>query len=241
MGWAEDVDAREQWLANSPLAAALRAWWDTFPAVGPVPDRERMLALTAQAQPRDCVAAGLGCTRRSDRSCREQAVCLQDPASGQDQPEDRWQGPVPGGCDTFGSGDGRFRLAFSTGRRHRAVLVGDSDQPFELVVDGRPVPCDAGLDNDGGWVGGRCFVVATEGPERHPRQSYGPGTLVTRVLGLLVHDADTGSTRHLVPEDHEVWTWPQARVVGDEPRVYPSVEAREAGHADRVIRLDAPP
>ncbi len=237
MGWAEDVDACERWLATSPPAAELGTWWGTVPTTGPVPDLERAVALTSQVRPRDCVAAGLGCTRRSDRSCREKATCLQDAAPGQDQPEDYWTGPVPGGCDTFGSGDGRFRLAFSTGRRHRALLVGGTGTPVVLFVDGRPVRCDAGLDNYGNWEGGRCFLVATEGPERHPRQSYGPGTLVTRILGLLVHDAATGITRHLVPEDHEVWTWPRARVVGDALHVYPSVDAREAGHADRVIRL----
>jgi hypothetical protein len=161
---------------------------------------ERLARVLARAGRRDCMAAGLGCTRRLDRSCREPEVCAQDPA------ELVSEGPAPGACDRFYAID--FAVWFSPRDRHRAVIT---REPAALWVDGVRAGPDQTLDIYGRWLDDRYFVVQCEGPDDHPAQTYQMGSLVSQIVSLLVFDADLMTTTILMPGPEDLWTnpWPE--------------------------------
>ncbi|MFE2533578.1 hypothetical protein [Streptomyces sp. NPDC059371] len=239
-------EAWGEWLRQSPPGDELLAWWrqagDGTRRVGREAYGERLAALLSAASPRDCAAAGFGCTRRMDRVCREPAVCRLDPvapSAAEEVARGEREGPVPGACGGFHGfrGDFEVHVRFSGGRdRHRAVFWRDTaGSAVRLWVDGVPVGSGAGLDSYGRWLDGRFLVVQAEGPDGHPRQSYGPGTLVTGIVSVLIHDAAHGSTRMLIPEPHERWTDPQVVLAGEALRVYATREAVATGVPDRIL------
>lgn len=243
MVWDE---AWGKWLRQSPPGSELFAWWrqagDGTRRVGREAYGERLAALLSAASPRDCAAAGFGCTRRMDRVCREPSVCRLAPAAPSAAEEDsrgEREGPVQGACGGFHGfrGDFEVHVRFSgVGDRHRAVFWRDMPgSATRLWVDGAPVGSGAGLDSYGHWLDGRFLVVQAEGPDSHPRQSYGPGTLTTGIVSVLIHDAAHGSTRMLIPEPHEGWTDPQVVPAGDTLRVYATREALAADVPDRIM------
>ncbi|MFF3416028.1 hypothetical protein ACFYW9_15235 [Streptomyces sp. NPDC002698] len=238
-----------EWLRQSPPGGELLAWWQqardgmSREAYG-----ERLAALLSAASPRDCAAAGFGCTRRMDRVCREPSVCRLDPvapSAAEEVSRGEREGPVPGACGGFHGfrGDFEVHVRFSgDGDRHRAVLWRDTaGSEVRLWVDGVPVGSGAVLDSYGHWLDGRFLVVRAEGPDGHPLQSYGPGTLVTGIVSVLIHDAVHGSTRMLVPEPHERWTDPQVALAGETLRVYATREAVAADAPDRILPSPADP
>ncbi|MFI0967579.1 hypothetical protein ACH4S8_40305 [Streptomyces sp. NPDC021080] len=239
-------EAWGEWLRQSPQGGELLAWWqqarDGMHRVGREAYGERLAALLSAASPRDCAAAGFGCTRRMDRVCREPSVCRLDPvapsAAGEVLRGER-EGPVQGACGGFHGfrGDFEAHVRFSGGGdRHRAVFWRDTAaSAVRLWVDGVPVGSGVGLDSYGHWLDGRFLVARAEGPDDHPRQSYGPGTLVTGIVSVLIHDAVHGSTRVLIPESHERWTDPQVVLAGENLRVYATREAVTAGVPDRIL------
>jgi hypothetical protein len=203
--WRYVDEAWYPWLRRSAdavhLAERCRASDEYREMLGADAYQEQLLELLARAGRRDCAAAGLGCTRRLDRSCREPAVCVQDPAALVSE------GPAPGGCDTYHGGDDLV-VRFSPGDRHRAVLT---RQPVALWIDGVPVITDQTMDFHGRWLDDRHFAVQCEGPDEHPAQSYGMGPLFSKILTLLIVDADQGTTTILVPGPEDLWTapWPE--------------------------------
>lgn len=96
------------------------------------------------------------------------------------------EGPVPGACAGFHGfrDDFEVHIRFSgAGDRHRTVFWRDTARPAtRLWVDDAPVGWGAGLDSYGHWLDGRFLVVQAEGPDSHPRQSYGPGTPTTGIV-----------------------------------------------------------
>jgi hypothetical protein len=238
-------EAWDGWLRRSPSGTELLVWWqearDGMRRVGRDAYRERLVALLSAASPRDCAAAGFGCTRRSDRACREPSVCRLDPAasSAEEVPLREREGPVRGACGGFHGfwADFEVHVRFSGGDdRHRAVFRRDTAaSAVRLWVDGVPVGSGVDLDSYGHWLGGRFLVVRAEGPDDHPRQSYGPGTLVTGIVSVLIHDAAHGSARTLVPGPHETWTDPQVVLADETLRVYATREARAADVPDRIL------
>jgi hypothetical protein len=235
--WGMQGEAWQEWFRRSPLAIELFTWWneadDYLWLVGEETYWEHVVGLLGRVSRRDCAAAGLCCARRADRVCREPSVCRQDPAAG----GDRYQGPVPGGCGMFYGyrDDLQVRVVFSDDDRHQAVLWCPERAPVRLWVDGVPVGTEVELDTSGHWVGGRFFVVRTEGPGDHPRQSYGPGALVSRILSVLIHDVELGATQVLVPRADECWTGPIVRLDGTALRVYAD---QAAGEPDRTLPIE---
>ncbi|MFF1442491.1 hypothetical protein [Streptomyces sp. NPDC058295] len=238
-------EAWGEWLRQSPPATELLVWWqqarDGMRQVGRDAYGERLVALLSAASARDCAAAGFGCTRRIDRACRAPSVCRLDPAVpsvAEEVPRGEREGPVPGACGGFhGSwGDFEVHVRFSGGDdRHSAVFWHDmAASAVRLWVDGVPVGAGVGLDSYGQWLG-RFLVVQAEGPDDHPRQSYGPGLLVTGIVSVLIHDVAHGSTQTLIPGPHERWTDPQVVLDGETLRVYASREARAADVPDRIL------
>ncbi|MFJ5774600.1 hypothetical protein [Streptomyces sp. NPDC093094] len=239
-------EAWGEWLRQSPPGTELLVWWQQAPdktrRVGRDAYGERLAALLSAVSARDCAATGFGCTRRIDRVCREPSVCRLDPAAppaAEEGARGEREGPVQGACGGFhGSWPGfEVHVRFSGGEdRHRAVFWRDvAASVVRLWVDGVPVGAGADLDSYGHWLGGRFLVVQAEGPDGHPRQSYGPGILVTRIVSVLIHDAVHGSTRTLVPGPHETWTDPQVVLAGETLRVYATGEARAADVPDRIL------
>ncbi|MFH0179140.1 hypothetical protein ACIA6D_42615 [Streptomyces cacaoi] len=239
-------EAWGEWLRQSPTGTELLIQWqrarDGMRRIGRDAYAERLVALLSAASARDCAAVGFGCTRRMDRVCREPSVCRLDPAvpsAAEEASRGEREGPVRGACAGFhGSwADFEVHVRFSGGDdRHRAVFWHDmAASAVRLWVDGVPVGAGADLDSYGHWLDGRFLVVAAEGPDDHPRQSYGPGLLVTRIVSVLIHDAAHGSTRTLVPGPHERWTDPQVVLAGESLRVYATREARAADVPDRIM------
>ncbi|WP_406011167.1 hypothetical protein OG440_37295 [Streptomyces sp. NBC_00637] len=239
-------DTWGEWLRQSPSGTELLVGWrearEGISRLGRDAYRERLVALLSVASARDCAAAGFGCTRRIDRVCREPSVCRLDPAvpsAAEGVPRGEREGPVPGACGGFHGfrDDFEVHVRFSGGGdRHRAVFWHHTAaSAVRLWVDGVPVGVGGGLDSYGHWLDGRFLVVQAEGPDGHPRQSYGPGILVTTIVSVLIHDAVVGSTRTLVPEPHETWTDPQVVLEGETLRVYATREARAADLPDRIL------
>jgi hypothetical protein len=226
-----------EWLRRSPVGLDLFARWqqagEFLALLGPDGYRQSLLELLSRAEPRDCAAAGFGCTRRVDRACRAPEVCSLDPGAGPPR-----EGPVPGACDAFWGyygNDLRLQVRFSGRSGHRAVSWTDGQDPARLWVDGVPVGPEHVLESSGYWVGGRFFVADAQGPDEHPAQRYVPGELVTTILSVLIHDAEERSTLLLVPEPHELWTDPCVRHHGGILYVYPDPAARDADRPDRRL------
>jgi hypothetical protein len=201
--------------------------------------RETMVELLSRAAPRDCAAAGFGCTRRIDRACRAPDVCSQEPAPDVvgDGPR---EGPVPGACGGFYGNYGdnlRIWIRFSARNRHRAVFWVDDRDPVMLWVDGLPVGREHWLDTLGYWVGDRFLVVEVQGPEAHPAQRYVISALVTAIVSVLIYDAELSSTLLLVPEPDELWTDPRVVRHGDALDIYPDLAALDAGKPDRSLSI----
>ncbi|MFE7927668.1 hypothetical protein ACFU6S_02860 [Streptomyces sp. NPDC057456] len=161
------------------------------------------------------------------------------PSAAEEVPHGEREGPVPGSCGGFhGSwGDFEVHVRFSGGGdRHRAVFWHDrAASAVRLWVDGVPVGAGCDLDSYGHWLDGRFLVVRAEGPDDHPRQSYGPGLPVTGIVPVLIHDVAHGSTRTLIPGPHEIWADPQVALAGETLRVYATREAGAADVPDRIL------
>jgi hypothetical protein len=237
--WGRQGEEWLGWLRRSAPGVELFTWWqeadDHLRLVGEDAYWQRVVDLLGRASRRDCAAAGLGCARRNDRACPEPSVCAGEPVAG----DDRFEGPVPGGCAIFyGYRDAtRVRVVFTDDDRHRAVFWCPAREPVRLWVDGVAVRTDAVLDTLGTWVGDRLFVTQVEGPGDHPRQSYGPGELLTRILSILIYDAELAATRLLLPQPDECWTDPRVRLDGTTLSVYPD---RAAGQPDRTLPIGPP-
>ncbi|GLW31106.1 hypothetical protein [Actinoplanes regularis] len=202
--------------------------------------RDQVVEVLSRAQPRDCAAAGFGCTRRIDRACRGPEICSQDRAAGPDDRVHR-EGPLPGACDSFHLElpEGHVRIGFSAGDRHRAVLWWESSLGTMLWIDGTRIGRDLTLDTSGRWLDDRFYLTHAAGPEDHPAQAYEPGGLSSRIRSVLLHDADRSSTRLLSPNPDELWTDPWIVRDGESLLVYPKPEDIEAGtHPARVLPLD---
>ncbi|MGW1713773.1 hypothetical protein [Streptomyces sp. NPDC002156] len=244
-------EAWGEWLRNSPSGSELSLWWqqasERIRQVGRDAYGERLAALLSAASPRDCAAAGMGCTRRLDRACYGPSVCRQDPvgpSGAEEAAGPAREGPVPGACGGFHGfwTDFEFHVWFGgPGDRHRAVLWHDmAASVVRLWVDGAVVGAEVFLDSHAHWVGGRFLVVEAAGPDDHPRQSYGPGRLGSGIVSVLIHDTAHGSTRTLVPKDHEMWSAPQVVLAGESLRVYATREARDADAPDRILPAGPP-
>ncbi|MFE6828425.1 hypothetical protein [Streptomyces sp. NPDC057690] len=241
-----------EWLRQSPTGTELLVRWqrarDGMRRAGRAPGDEHLIASLSAASARDCAAAGFGCTRRIDRVCREPTVCRLDPfarSAAEEVPRGEREGPVQGACAGFHGfrSDFEVHVRFSGGDdRHRAVFWRDMETSVvRLWVDGVQVGAGTGLEAYGHWLDGRFLVVRAEGPDDHPRQSYGPGMLVTGIVSVLIHDAAHGSTRTLTPGPQERWTDPQVVLAGEKMRVYATREARAADVTDRILSaLPAP-
>ncbi|MEU4690522.1 hypothetical protein [Actinoplanes sp. NPDC023714] len=233
--WRWLDDAWRSWLRRSPDGVDLFTRWKEAGALvdllGEDVYRDQLVRLLSRVDPRDCAAAGFGCTRRLDRSCQGPQICSRDPSAEAAGAAGR-EGPVPGGCDTFyGWWDGSYpvRVAFSPGDRHRAVHW-DRD----LWIDGAAVAGDQTLDDYGSWLDERFFVIAAEGPDDHPAQSYVWDSLYSTIRSLVVHDADRGTTLILVPTPEERWTQPEAVRDGDRLLIHPD---GPGGEPDRVLPI----
>uniref|UniRef100_A0AAU2JI20 Uncharacterized protein n=1 Tax=Streptomyces sp. NBC_00049 TaxID=2903617 RepID=A0AAU2JI20_9ACTN len=248
--WGGRVAEWGHWLARSPTGVDLIHWWfdeaELTALVGEDRYVERLGELLSQASARDIAAMGLGCTRRVDRACRFAEVCSQDPVvpPGEKLASHR-HGEVPGACSSFIDCFSKHEIdvTFADGDRHRSVLL-FRDHPGEarLWVDGVRVGEGEWLDKGGFWEGERFFTIRIEGPEDHPEQGIGAmGNQLCTIVSLLIHDAQRGTTRILVPEATESWTDPVLAVRDGAGWVYPTREARAAGGApDRVFLLDEP-
>ncbi|GID92443.1 hypothetical protein ACFQFC_40390 [Amorphoplanes digitatis] len=195
--------------------------------------RDQLVEALSRARPRDCAAAGFGCTRRIDRACRGPEICSRDRAEAPDDRTHR-EGPLPGACDSFylDLGEGRAWIGFSAGDRHRAVLWWENTSSGMLWIDGTRVGGDQTLDTSGRWLDDRFYTVQAEGPEDHPAQEYGMGSLSSRIRSLLLHDADRSSTRLLTPTPDELWT---------DPRIVRSGESLLVHARPDDIRTGTPP
>ncbi|MET8153499.1 hypothetical protein ACIBSW_07950 [Actinoplanes sp. NPDC049668] len=192
--------------------------------------RDQLVEVLSRAQPRDCAAAGLGCTRRIDRACRGPEICSRDRA---EAPADRTrrEGPLPGACDSFhlDLGDGHASIEFSAGDRHRAVLWWEISSPAMLWIDGTRIAPEQTLDVSGRWLDDRFYMVQAAGPEDHPAQEYGMGTLSCRIRSVLLHDADRSSTKLLTPTPTEPWTDPRIVRDGESLLIYARPEDTKTG------------
>jgi hypothetical protein len=231
----------QEWLRRSPVGRDLVARWreagDFRRRLGDEAYRRQLVELLSGADPRDCAAAGFGCTRRVDRACRGPEICSREPGGGL-AGVGRREGPVPGACDAFYGYHGddlRIQVSFAARERHRAVFWADSRGPVRLWVDGVPVGTEHLLATPGYWVGDRFFVVDVPGPEDHPAQRYVLSDLVTTIVSLLIYDADRAAAQLLVPQPGELWTDPRVERHGDVLHVYPDPAARAAGRPDRTL------
>lgn len=231
--WRSLAEPWRGWLRRSATGVDLFNRWNEYSEhvalLGEDVCREQLLELLSRVAPRDCAASRFGCTRRIDRSCREPGICSQDPDPRVGGAVFR-EGPMPGGCDHYAGrwGDSLVvRVSFSAADRHRAVGWGGS-----LWIDGLPVADDQILDESGQWLDDRFFVILAEGPADHPAQSFTPGSLVSTILSVVVHDADRKVTTVLVPRADEEWTNPVVVRDGDVLLIYPA----EPGDApDRTL------
>jgi hypothetical protein len=238
--WGLQGEQWREWLRRSPFGLDLFTGWHEAGGyrqlLGDDGYRERMVELLSRAVPRDCAAAGFGCTRRIDPACRAPGVCAQDP-TGDLVDGARREGPVPGACDAFYAyygDDLTIWVRFGARDRHRAVFWRYSDQVL-LWVDGTPVAPGRWLDPPGYWVDERFFAVDVQGPDDHPAQTYVPGRLVTTIVSVLIHDAELAASRLFVPGPDELWTDPLVVRHGDALHVYPDRAAVDAGRPDRTI------
>ncbi|MEV7417424.1 hypothetical protein [Streptomyces sp. NPDC089919] len=242
--WGDRLVPWQEWLAGSRTGAPLLLWWsradDLTALIGAERYEERLVELLGAAAPRDLAALGLGCNRRSDRSCREPGVCGLDPVPAADggRPAVR-SGPVAGACSGFTDlwTPFRIRVEFTADDRRSAVLLArDSAAEARLWVDGVPVAHGEWLDDFGYWQEDRYFVIDVAGPPDHPKQGHTgmPGRLED-IVSVLVHDAERGATHLLAPEPHQTWECPVVRVTGGQARVYADLAAYEAGRVDRVV------
>ncbi|MFD8633700.1 hypothetical protein [Streptomyces sp. NPDC059533] len=244
--WGDRVVDWQGWLARSPVGVDLLHWWfdevELTALVGEERYLERLGELLSKAGARDIAAMGLGCTRRVDRACRFAEVCSQDPPPGEKLADYR-HGEIPGACSSFLDCHSKHRIdvTFADGDEHRSVLF-FRDHPGKalLWVDGVRVGEGHWLDNGGSWEAERFFTIRIEGPEDHPEQGIGAmGRQLHNIVSLLIHDAERGTTRILVPEAGESWTDPVLDVRDGTGRVYPTREDRAAdGTPDRIFPLD---
>ncbi|MEU2158842.1 hypothetical protein ABZ532_28180 [Streptomyces sp. NPDC019396] len=237
----------QPWLSRSPLGTDLIVWWwyesELRRRLGDRTYQDHFARLLAQASPRDCAALSLGCTRRTDRSCRGPETCALDPDLSAERLRHR-TGPVPGACDSFCDFDGvALHIDFTSDDRHRAVVMRDQERGgrMSLWVNGVPAAHGASLDWGGYWLDDRHYVIQAEGPDGHPEQALAMGTLCCAIMSLVIHDAELAETRVLVPEPTELWNYPQVRRHGDTLHVYADPEAAEAGRPDRVLPVAPPP
>ncbi|MEU4624788.1 hypothetical protein AB0G04_33055 [Actinoplanes sp. NPDC023801] len=144
----------------------------------------------------------------------------------------RREGPVPGGCaDYYGWwGDGfTLRITFGPGDRHCAIQWDRS-----LWIDGIAIAEHETLDDYGMWLDDRFFVIAAEGPNDHPAQSFVWDSLVSTIRSLVVHDAGQGTTIVLVPTPGERWTDPTVSRDGDVLLIHPD---RSGGPPARTLPI----
>lgn len=248
--WGSRVVEWRGWLARSPTGVDLLHWWydeaELTALVGEERYVERLGELLSQASARDVAAMGIGCTRRVDRACRFAETCSQDPVVPPGEKLASYRhGEVPGACSSFLDCWSKHQIdvTFADGDDHRSVLLfRDHPGKARLWVDGVRVGEGEGLDNGGYWEDERYFTIRIEGPKDHPEQGLGDmGRELCNIVSLLIHDAERGTTRILVPEATESWTDPVLDVTDGTGRVYPTREARAAGGTpDRIIPLDAP-
>ncbi|WP_406367746.1 hypothetical protein [Streptomyces sp. NBC_01546] len=248
--WGRHAAEWQHWLARSPVGVDLLHWWfdeaDLTALVGEDRFVERLGELLSQAAPRDIAATGLGCTRRVDRACRFAEVCSQDPVVPPGGKIESYRhGEVPGACSSFIDCWTRHQIEvdFTAGDRHRSVLLfRDSPAEARLWVNGVRVGEGEWLDKGGFWEDERFFTIRIEGPTDHPQQGLGHiGAQLYNIVSLLIHDAERGATRILVPEDTENWTDPVLDVRDGRGYVYPTREARAAGGTpDRTFPIDEP-
>ncbi|MEV7591074.1 hypothetical protein AB0O42_12410 [Streptomyces sp. NPDC089922] len=248
--WGEGVLGWRDWLSRSPVGVDLLHWWHDEPELTALVGEERYLErlgeLLSQAAARDVAAMGLGCTRRVDRACRFAEICSQDPvlAPGEELASHR-HGGVAGACSSFIDchTPHEIDVTFAHGDRHRSVLL-FRDHPGKalLWVDGVRVGEGHWLDKGGWWVAERFFVIRIGGPDDHPEQGPAPiGSQLYNIVSLLVHDAERGTTRILVPEHTESWTDPVLAVRDGTASVYPTREDRDADVTpDRVFPVGEP-
>ncbi|MFD9480592.1 MULTISPECIES: hypothetical protein [Streptomyces] len=248
--WGTRVVDWRDWLARSPVGVDLLHWWfdeaELTALVGEERYVERLGELLSQASARDIAAMGLGCNRRVDRACRFAEVCSQDPVVPPGEKLASYRhGEIPGACSGFIDCWSKHEIdvTFADGDDHRSVLL-FRDHPGEarLWVDGVRVGEGAWLDKSGFWEDERYFTIRIEGPKDHPEQGLGEmGRQLYNIVSLLIHDAERGTTRILVPEATESWTDPVLAVRDGSGWVYPTREARAAGGApDRIIPLEEP-
>ncbi|MEU6309490.1 hypothetical protein [Streptomyces sp. NPDC047014] len=246
--WGSDVLGWRDWLARSPVGVDLLQWWhaesELTALVGEERYVERLGELLSQASARDVAAMGLGCTRRVDRACRFAETCSQDPVLPPGGKLASYRhGGVAGACSSFSDcySKQQIDVTFADGDRHRSVLL-YRDHPAEarLWVDGVRVGEGKWLDKGGFWEAERFFFIRIEGPENHPEQGPGEiGTYLYNIVSLLIHDAERGTSRILVPEDTESWTDPMLAVRDGMAYVYPTREDRAAeGTPDRVFPVE---
>ncbi|MDH6538637.1 hypothetical protein [Streptomyces sp. SPB4] len=237
------TDPWQERLSRSSGARAVRQWWadaaEQTERLGEDGYRERLGELLSRLSPRDFAALGFGCTRRIDRACREPQTCSQDPdpppAGSAPLPR---HGPVAGACSGFWDCYSRFavRAAFSADDGHLAVTVQGQWSTVMLWVDGIRVEAPNSLDETGYWVDDRFYVTEMAAPDDHPLQGHvGMGAIA--VLSLVIHDVATATTHVLDPEPHQNWSCPVAALRDGEWRLYPTLEARDADHPDRVLTL----
>ncbi|WP_229073422.1 hypothetical protein [Actinoplanes sp. DH11] len=221
------------WLRRSPVGVELftrsHEARDYLELLGEEAYRAQALALLSRARRRDCAAAGLGCSRRLDRSCQAPEVCAADPAGPLTA-----RGPAPGGCDSYWwSTDARtVTVYFTADDRHRAILWYERQEGVRLWVDGTAAGADQTLDTYGRWLDDRFFVVGCEGPQDHPAQEYTMGSLVSTIQSVLVHDAGSGTTRVFEPGPDERWTDPTVRRRDNQLLIFAD---RQKETPDRVI------
>ncbi len=248
--WGSGVVEWRDWLARSPVGVDLLHWWydeaELTALVGEERYVERLGELLSQASARDIAAMGLGCTRRVDRACRFAETCSQDPVVPPGEKLASYRhGGIPGACSSFIDCWSKHEIdvTFADGDDHRSVLLfRDHPGKARLWVDGVRVGEGAWLDKGGIWVEQRYFTIQIEGPQDHPEQGPGDiGRQLYNIVSLLIHDAERGTTRILVPEATESWTDPALEVRDGVGRVYPTWEARAAGGTpDRIIPLEEP-
>jgi hypothetical protein len=134
---------------------------------------------------------------------------------------------------------GAFTLMLPPGGGHRALLwhVYAADA-LRLWIDARDValPADARgaslAEPPGGWADEWFFSIEVI-PADHPAQDWSRPTGRGQIRGLLVCDALARHEQTVLPQAHEIWTYPQLRVLDDRVRLYADGAAYDA---DRPAR-----